>query len=284
MKVSSMSNIEDLLNHLNVEKLDTNLFRGTTYPLPLVRVFGGQVLAQCLNAATRTVEPDSIAHSLHGYFLRPGIFEKPIIFEVDPIRDGKSFNTRRVVAKQNGKAIFNCAISFQQADDLLNFQDEAPTDLPDPESLIDFQDYSQEQEKSLPADVRPTLLFPKDLIEIKAVNPETEDGFWFRFNIDKDAPAIVHQTLFAFISDWGPLGKVMKNHGLAGDPKIQCVSLDHAIWIHSTMNMSDWFYFQVKSPRAAGARVLTQGTYFDANGNLFASTTQEGLIRKAPLA
>lgn len=283
-----MYKLNQLLDTLEVEQLDKYLFRGNSLPLALPRVYGGQVLAQSINAAARTIESDRQPHSMHAYFLRPGDAKHPIIFDVDPIRDGGSFNTRRVVAKQNGAAIFNCSISFQKAEDGLEHQMDLPTGTPMPEDLESDQlrnerIYAQTSDKSAP------FIFPMSMVDIRSTQPqhpidpapaEPEHGFWFRFNGRLSDDVNVHRTLLTYMSDYKLMTTGLRPHRVAGlMEKIQGASLDHSMWFHQPVRVDEWTYYHLDSPKSGGSRAFNRGSFYSHDGRLLASTAQEGLIR-----
>ena len=285
---------DQLRNVLHVEQLDKYLFRGDSLSLGLQRVFGGQVLAQSLNAAVRSVEGDKVPHSLHGYFLRPGDFNRPIIFEVDPIRNGRSFSTRRVVARQNGEAIFNSSVSFHRVEDGPSHAHELPEGIPDPETLMPdseqisvmAKDLTNDEERRLRSSY---LIFPKDVIDLRSpflgdlINPQSykpENGFWFKFTDAIADDPIMHLTSLAYISDKALMSTGIRPHGesfFAGN--MMGASLDHAMWFHSDVRVNDWIYYHLDSPRSGRARTFNRGTFYTRKGELIASTTQEGLFR-----
>lgn len=283
-----MFDIKDLLENLHVEKLDRLLFRGASLPLPLPKVFGGQVLAQSLNAAERTVDPERQAHSMHGFFLRPGNASEPIIYDVDPIRDGRSFTTRRVVAKQNGDAIFNCAVSFQVMEEGLEHQISMPPDIPQPETLSKNVERIEQVMEHNPGERYP-LELPLAAVDIRSVNqdnhlsPESTDpiqGFWFKYEGKLDDKPATHRTLLSYISDKELMLTGLRPHGLNMlTPGIQLASLDHAIWFHTKFRVDDWLYYHIDSPRSAHSRDFGRGSFYTREGVLVASSAQEGLIR-----
>ena len=286
--------ITDLMKCLHVEQLDTCLFRGDSLTFGLPRVFGGQVAAQALNAAYRTVDPDRKPHSLHSYFLRPGDNQRPIIFDVDPIRDGRSFSTRRVVAKQDGKAIFNCAISFQITEDGLSHQMDLPINVPMPEDLEPDVEWAKSLGQSGSGLTEEKyrammLLFNTDVVDMRSTHrmtsieptiDEPHHGFWFKFNGDIGDDSVAHRTLLTFISD-----KALMSTGLRPHPvsfishKIIGASLDHSMWFHEDIRVDQWIYYYMDSPRSARARDYNRGSFYTREGKLIASTAQEGLIR-----
>ncbi len=283
-----MLNLQELLASLQVEQLDTLLFRGYSLPLPLPRVFGGQVLAQSINCALRTVDNNRRLHSFHSYFLRPGDPDRPIIFDVDPIRDGGSFTTRRVVAKQNGKPIFNCSLSFQTIEEGLDHQMDMPAGVPDPETLENENDYITRMRARAETNLRPFVL-PRSVVDIRRINPTDpsntqkqvpEQGYWFKFNSNlSDKPAI-HQTLLTYISDYAFMSTALRAHNVnVFDKNLQAASLDHSMWFHAGMRVDDWIYYHMDSPRAAHGRGFNRGSFYTQQGQLVVSCAQEGLIR-----
>ena len=289
-----MFTLPEFLSKMHVEEIDSLLYRGEALQMGLPRVFGGQVLGQALNAAVRTVDPERRPHSLHAYFLRPGDLTRPIIYEVDPIRDGRSFSTRRVVAKQNGKAIFNASMSFQIAEDGLDHQIDMPDGIVGPENILpDIEHVKQLAEKDPSISVetlnRRSLLFNTSVVESrtpdlhKVVKPgeyDPEFGFWFKFHDDIGEDPITHRTLLAFISDKALMSVGMMPHIWNRDThRMIGASLDHAMWFHSEIRVNQWIYYHIDSPRSARARDFGRGSFYTQSGELIASTAQEGLIR-----
>ncbi len=281
--------LSDLVTLLALEKIEENLFRGQSQDLGWGTVFGGQVLGQSLSAAVQTVPSAHEVHSLHAYFLRPGDVRKPIIYDVDRIRDGGSFTTRRVVAIQSGEAIFNMAASFQKHEEGYEHQDAMP-EAPPPESvptdteryknLTDgvpnalIERFSAEQ----PFDVRsvdapdhpfhPTRIPPQRRVWLKTTGSLPDD------------PGL-HRYLLAYVSDHSFLGTALFPHGvtfLGG--VVQVASLDHVMWFHAPFRIDEWLLHVIDSPVARGSRGLVRGRVFTRDGRLVASTAQEGLIRK----
>ena len=285
---------DEFLSKMHVEELDELLFRGEPLDMGLPRVFGGQVLGQALNAAVRTVESERRPHSLHGYFLRPGDVSRPIIYEVDPIRDGRSFATRRVVAKQRGRAIFNASISFHKIEAGLDHQIDLPEGIPAPNDLLPDIEHFTELSKIKP-DLTidklhaSSLVFDDSIIEVRTPNLlktlvpgeyEPQYGFWFKFNDAIGNNPITHRTLLAFISDKALMSVGLMPHNVNFDThRIIGASLDHAMWFHSEIRVNQWIYYHIDSPRAARARDFGRGSFYTQSGELIASTAQEGLIR-----
>jgi len=273
---------------LTAEEIDSNLFSGAPIKFPLQRIFGGQVLAQALYAAGRTVEDDRVPHSLHAYFLRPGDMGRNVIYDVDPIRDGRSFCTRRVVARQHGRAIFNSSVSFQKREDGLDHQIEMPDGIPQPQDIISYGDYLDSIKKDYPQ--MPTAFkFPDDIIDIRVPAPihpyeptkmDPIGGFWFKFTSDIGDDPLMHRSALAFISDKMLMSTALRPHGIpVYDKKLIGASLDHAMWFHCEIRVDQWIYYYLDSPRAARARGLNRGLFYTQDGLLMASTIQEGLIR-----
>ncbi len=285
---------DEFLSKMHVEELDDLLFRGEPLDLGLPRVFGGQVLGQALNAAVRTVDSERRPHSLHGYFLRPGDISRPIIYEVDPIRDGRSFATRRVVAKQKGQAIFNASISFHKFEDGLDHQMDLPAGIPAPQDVLPDPEHLEELAKTRPELTidklrSSSLVFDKSIIDIrtpKLLNIlvpgeyEPEFGFWFKFHEEIGDDPIIHRTLLAFISDKALMSVGMMPHNVDRKThRMIAASLDHAMWFHSEIRVNQWIYYHIDSPRSARARDFGRGSFYTETGELIASTAQEGLIR-----
>lgn len=279
--------LTDLLEHLRLERLEDNLFRGDSRDVGSNRVFGGQVLGQALNAAAYTVE-SRVVHSLHAYFLRAGDIHAPIIYDVDRARDGRSFTNRRVVAIQHGRPIFNLAASFQIEETGLEHQHPMP-DLPGPESLKDLTAYSREFEGEIPDNLR-RLFAHQRPFEFRPVQKpiffETEkrpprQQVWFRAVEKLPEDDQLHRCLLAYVSDYHLLITALLPHGIpfpAGS--IQTASLDHAMWFHRSMRVDEWLLYDIYSPSASGARGFARGYVFTRDGQLVASDAQEGLIRQ----
>jgi acyl-CoA thioesterase-2 len=282
--------IQDLLAILDLEPLEVNLFRGRSPQSGWQRVFGGQVIGQALVAACRTVEDVTHRppHSLHAYFLLPGDPKVPIIYEVDRIRDGKSFTTRRVIAIQHGHPIFTMAVSFHRAEEGMQHQAKMP-DVPRPEDLPTESEIKQRILPMMPDPVR--RYFERERpIELRPVEyarylgTKYEDG---RFNVWiratgrlPDEPAI-HQCVLAYASDMTLLDSALIPHGRTVFEKdIMGASLDHALWLHRPFRADDWLLYAQDSPNMYGARGFSRGLIFARDGTLVASVAQEGLVRE----
>ncbi|UUX97572.1 acyl-CoA thioesterase II [Aquabacterium sp. J223] len=280
---------QDLIALLRVEPLEHNLFRGQSADIGSPQVFGGQVLGQALMAAGRTVPGDRSVHSLHAYFLLPGDKRAPIVYEVERIRDGGSFTTRRVVAIQHGQRIFNFAASFHTPEPGVEHADAMP-EVPPPESLRSEDDLRREFAPRAPAALR--RFFEPTALEIRPVQtfhplqptpmpPRFES--WMRCREPLPDEPLLHQALLAYASDWGLLRTAMLPHGLSFmDKGLRVASLDHAMWFHGDFRLDDWLLYATESPRAGGARGFCRGQAFTRDGRLVASMAQEGLVRRVP--
>ncbi len=282
----SINTTEELLQLMDLEVLEDNLFRGESRDIGTSRVFGGQVLAQAVIAASRTVDEGSI-HSLHAYFLRAGDAGSPIIYDVDRNRDGRSFKARRVVAIQHGRPIFTMAASFQLDQDGLDHQFEMP-DVAMPEDLPSEFDLSQARLEKIPNFLRRWFMRtgPFDFRPVQAINllnPRPRSPFsdiWFRLSGSVDAPELMHRALMAYASDFHLIGTATLPHGIsyvAGE--VMMASLDHAMWFHRPARVDEWLLYSCDSPSSSGGRGLARGLIFDRQGALVASTAQEGVIR-----
>jgi acyl-CoA thioesterase II len=283
------SAVQDLLAILDLERLEENLFRGRSPQTDWQRVFGGQVIGQALVAACRTVDTAARPpHSLHAYFLLGGDPKVPIIYEVDRIRDGKSFTTRRVVAIQHGEAIFTLAASFHRDEPSLTHQAKMP-DVPPPDKLPSDDEIKNRVLPLMPEAVRryyererPIELRPVEFD--RYLGRKIEDGrfhVWMRATgALPDEPAI-HQCVLAYASDMGLLDSALIPHGRTVFEKtIMAASLDHALWFHRPFRADDWLLYAQDSPNLGGARGFSRGLIFAHDGTLVASVTQEGLLRE----
>ncbi len=279
--------LEELLTLLKLEKIEENIFRGQSQDLGFGGLFGGQVLGQALSAAYQTVPSNRKAHSLHAYFLRMGNAAKPIVYDVDCIRDGQSFTTRRVVAIQKGRAIFNMSASFQLDESGFEHQNDAP-EVPGPNGIPSEMELAEMVADKIPDAIREKILCAKP-IEIRPINPlnpfapekrEPLRYTWFK-TIDQlpDDPAI-HQYLLAYASDFGLVVTSLYPHGHSfWEPGMKIASLDHAMWFHRDFRIDDWMLYAMKSPNACKARGFNNGKIYTRQGKLVASVCQEGLIR-----
>jgi len=282
------SALDDLLRLLELEPLEVNLFRGVSPDEDRQRVFGGQVAAQALVAAGRTVADDRPVHSLHAYFLRPGDPNAAIVYEVDRIRDGRSFTTRRVVGIQHGRAIFNLAASFQVVEQGPEHRDEMPV-VADPETLPTFvervephldrfgPDFAEWLVRERPIDSRPVELPP--WLD-PTPRPPSQD-VWIRTNGTLSDDPLLHACVVAYASDLTLLDTAVLPHAFDHrEHEYQMASLDHAMWFHRPFRVDEWVLYHQHSPSAAGARGFAQGTIFRRDGVLAVTVVQEGLIRQ----
>ncbi len=281
--------LDELVSLLRLERIEENLFRGQSQDLGWGTVFGGQVLGQALSAAVQTVPSERHVHSLHAYFLRPGDVARPILYDVDRIRDGGSFTTRRVVAIQGGKAIFNMAASFQVEESGFEHQDAMPA-APSPDSVPTEQEHVRSRMGHLPKPVFERATAER-AFEMRVVNPPS-DWFhpepappqrmvWLR-TVDRlaDDPAL-HRYLLAYAPDYSFLGTSLLPHGVGWlTPGMQVASIDHVMWFHRPFRFDDWLLHVMESPTARGGRGLVRGRVFTRDGRLVATTAQEGLIRR----
>lgn len=277
-----------LVDLLALERLDRDLFRGRSQDLGWGAIFGGQVLGQALSAAAQTVSADRPVHSLHGYFMRAGDVKRPIIYQVDRLRDGATFTTRRVAALQEGEAIFSLEASFQVAEDGFDHQDPVPEVRP-PDELRSERDMALAIADQLPPLLRAMAVAERP-IEIRPVEvrdplrprpSEPRRRMWYRaVDALPDEPAL-HRYLLAYASDFSFLGTAMDPHGVSWlAPDMQVASLDHVMWFHRPFRFDDWLLYTIDSPSASGGRGLVRGQFFDRAGRLVASAAQEGLIRR----
>jgi len=278
--------LQDLLRLLELERLEINLFRGESRDIGAPQVFGGQVLGQALVAASATVE-DRMVHSLHAYFLRPGDFTKPIVYEVDRSRDGQSFSSRRVIAIQNGQQIFNMAASFHIGEGGFEHQLPMPA-APDPESLPDLMEQIKSVVDLVPERVsrfvryeRPFEFRPVIMADLRNPRPmEPRKVIWFRARDRVPDDQALHRCLLAYVSDFYLLDTAMMPHAISPiRDTLRLASVDHAMWFHADVRVDDWLLYVIDSPSASGARGFTRGSVFAHSGKLVASTAQEGLIR-----
>ena len=271
--------LEDLVELLDLELIDDDLFRGRQPETSMQRVFGGQVLGQALAAATRTVDPERHVHSLHGYFLRPGDTAVPIVYRPEQTRDGRTFSSRRVVASQHGKPIFYMSASYQRPEPGLDHQDEMPggvlsaEDAPTLATVLEARSgrKADDWNKEWAAlDVR--------------IASATGKQFWIRAAGKLPDEPSLHACVLAYASDLTLLGASLLQHGLIiGDRRIQTASIDHAMWFHRPVRADEWLLYDQASPSASGARGFATGRLFSADGALIASVAQEGLIRPVGL-
>lgn len=282
-----MTDIKQLVDLLDLEKIEENIFRGQSTSIGSQRVFGGQVLAQALNAAIRTAPEDRFVHSLHAYFILPGDINQPIIFEVDRIRDGGSFTTRRVKVIQKGQAIFLMAASFQLVQEGFDHHINMPN-VKGPEHLVSWDDIAEKYSENLPDNIRKFLNIerPIEFKPVELINPALPGKsqpfrhVWMRTKGVIPDDRGLHQTALAYASDYNLLTTALLPHGNeAALANVQLASLDHAMWFHRDFRWNDWVLYAIDSPSSSNARGFTRGNVFTQDGKLIASVVQEGLMR-----
>lgn len=283
-----MKSISELSTLIKLEKLSESVYLGQNYQAPWKRVFGGQVLAQSLSAATQTVDPERIAHSIHAYFLLAGDISIPIVYEVEKIRDGGSFSTRRVVAKQNGIAIFFTSVSFQKEQEGFEHQIDMPK-VPGPDGLPSDEDLLKKYKLFIPDQVfelvktRPfefRMVEKLNLLDFSTKLPFRH--FWFKAHDKVEGDYTIHQQLLSYVSDYNLLSTATLPHSKGPLPKdIFMASLDHAMWFHQEFKIDEWLLYAIDSPSATNSRGFCRGNIFTQSGKLIASVVQEGLIRPA---
>jgi acyl-CoA thioesterase II len=275
--------LDRLVALLDLERLETNLFRGISPPHSPPRVFGGQVAGQALVAAGRTVPDDCHVHSLHAYFIRPGDPSIPIVYETERVRDGRSFTTRRVLGIQHGEAIFSLSASFQVRQEGLEHTEPMPADLPEPESLPDLgervlagADAGPLTSADRPLDIR----FVDEPMYSSARRAASAEPMrvWMRADGELPDDPLLHVCLLTYASDMTLLGSVLARQDMSSRA-VQMASLDHAMWFHRPFRVDEWFLYTCYSPTATGARGLASGRFFSRDGTFVASAVQEGLVR-----
>ncbi len=283
-----MTALDELVDLLDLEAIEVNIFRGTSPDENRQRVFGGQVAGQALVAATRTVDAGRFVHSLHAYFLRPGDPTVPILYEVDRIRDGKSFTTRRVVAIQHGKAIFNLQASFHVHEPGPDYQHAMPLDVPPPESLPDFKErmapfkdrMGDWYDRPRPIDLRHVDGDPFT----RQGNPADSQRVWLRADGRLPDDPILHACIVTYASDMTLLDTTVLPFGLSWEtPGMQMASLDHAMWFHRPFRADEWLLYDQRPLSTGSGRGLAGGSIYTADGSLAVSVVQEGLVRIASM-
>ncbi|WP_274475094.1 acyl-CoA thioesterase [Mangrovimonas aestuarii] len=284
-----MTSVNELLEHLDLQSIEKNLFKGANQPVGSPNVFGGQVLAQALNAAYKTIDNGRTLHSTHAYFLEAGHLNEPINYQVDDVRDGGSFSTRRVLASQNGKSIFILAASFHKDEPGYNHQIQMDASVKKPEELLSWTDLLNQYGKMLP-DVTKSFLEINRPIEFKPttiVNPlEKKDlppftNVWFKLKGDVSELTLpLKQQILTYISDYNILTTALQPHASkAHYGNTQMASLDHSMWYFRDFDFDDWLLFSIETPNASNARGFAKGNIFTRDGVLVASVAQEGLMR-----
>jgi acyl-CoA thioesterase-2 len=280
------SAVSDLLSILDLEQLEVNLFRGRSPQVGWQRVFGGQVIGQALVAAVRTVEGRP-PHSMHAYFLLPGDPKVPIIYDVDRMRDGKSFTTRRVTARQHGHPIFSMLVSFHAHEEGLDHQARMP-EVPPPESLPSDAEMREKLLPTMPESVRkyyererPIELRPVEFDRYRGKKyPDGRFHIWIRATSKLPDDPAIHQCALAYSSDYALLDTALAPHGRTlFEKEFMGASLDHALWLHRPFRADDWLLYAQDSPNLHGSRGFARGLIFKRDGTLVASVAQEGLVR-----
>lgn len=282
--------LNELVELLALERVEEDLFRGQSQDLGWGTVFGGQVLGQAISAAQQTVPVARPVHSMHAYFLRPGDVEAAIDYQVDRIRDGRSFTTRRVVASQHGRPIFNLSASFQIEEEGMSHQHDKP-EVRGPEGVLSERELALMFKDAIPARLRARAVLERP-IEIRIVDPvnpwqpevrEPVKHVWMRTaDAIADDPSL-HRLLLAYASDFQFLPTALHPHGASwATPGLKLASLDHSMYFHRPFRFDDWLLYAIDSPSSSGARGLVRGQFFDAAGHLVASCVQEGLMRQRP--
>ncbi len=278
------SAVDQLIGLLDLENIELNVFRGVSPDIDVQRVFGGQVAGQALVAASRTVEPDRTIHSLHAYFLRPGDPKVPILYEVDRMRDGRSFTTRRVVAIQHGRPIFNLSASFHVHEGGYTHQFEMPEGVTPPDEIDDFQtrwapfahELGDWYLRPRPIDVRYVDWTPGDRRE--PLPPRHR--VWAKANGVLPDDPVLHACVVTYLSDMTLLDTALLPHpGAFMNEEVQMASLDHAMWFHRPFRADEWLLYDQDTPSASGGRGIARGLFFTPSGDLAISVVQEGLIR-----
>ncbi len=280
-----MNTVDELLQLLDLEEIDLNLYRGQNYQAPWGRIFGGQVLGQALHAAYETVPDNRIAHSLHGYFILAGDVSKPVLYDMETLRDGGSFTTRRVTAKQHGKAIFNLAASFKTPREGLDHQIEMP-DVPAPEELKSDVELSQMYKESNPmlyaafSNERPIEFRPVEQMDyLSETKREPFRHVWLKAKGRLPDDLRSHHEVLAYASDYNLLGTSLLPHRhIAQFGTYFLASLDHAMWFHRPFRVDEWLLYVLESPSASNSLGFNRGSIFSREGILVASVTQEGLM------
>lgn len=279
--------LSDLLALMKLEQIEQGIFRGQSQDLGFKALFGGQVLGQALAAAQNTVTADRIVHSLHSYFLLPGDASKPVVYDVENLRDGRSFSARRVQAIQNGKTIFFMTASFQGEESGLEHQDVMPS-VAGPDDIPSYSDFIHQHQHLLGGDIRDKFLAEKPIdsrpieqynwVKPNALPPKSH--MWIKTNGDLPDDLRIHRSMLAYTSDFQFLPTALFPHGKTHwNPNMTIATIDHAMWFHRPFRFDDWLLYAVDSPSASSARGLVRGQIFNRSGELVASTIQEGVIR-----
>lgn len=282
-----MSDIK-LVELLTLEKLDRGLYKGQSWDLGFRALFGGQVLGQALAAARQTVEPGRVAHSFHSYFLLPGDANLPVVFDVENVRDGRSFSTRRIKAIQNDKSIFYMTASFQLPEEGLAHQYSEMPDVLPPESLTSDLTFYEKYIDQIPESIRKAMGYhrPIDSRTVQFINPLKPEVHaplryvWMKAEELLSGDTCLNQEMLAYASDYHFLATSLQPHGISiRDPRLRIATIDHSMWFHHSFDFDDWLLYCTESPFTGNGRGVVRGQFFDRSGKLVASTMQEGLMR-----
>ncbi|WP_448547138.1 acyl-CoA thioesterase II [Thalassotalea fusca] len=280
--------LDQLLALLKLETIEQGIYRGQSQDLGFRALFGGQVMGQALSAAQETIAAERYVHSLHSYFLRPGDASKPVVYEVENIRDGKSFGTRRVKAIQNGNVIFYLTASFQEIEQGFDHQDPMPN-VAGPDELPSISDFIFDHQEYIPENVRGKFLSEKPIelrpVEqynwVKPVKTHPKCHMWIKANGNMPDDLRIHTYMLAYTSDFHFLPTALFAHGKSHwQPNFQIATIDHAMWFHRPFRMDEWLLYVMESPTAISGRGLVRGQIFSQSGDLVATTMQEGVIRQ----
>lgn len=284
-----MNSVQDLVSHLTLKRITDTEFQGQSISVGSPNVFGGQVVAQALNAAGRTITNGRILHSMHSYFLEAGNLELPITFNVRILRDGGSFSVRSVTAQQNETVIFILSASFHQKEDGYNHQIDMPKDIKQPEDLMSWTDMLNEFGEAIPEKTKVYLEMerPVEFKPVEVVNPFNKEDLppftnvWFKLKDDtSNLDLAMKQQILAYISDYNILAAAMNRHASKAHwGNTQTASLDHSMWFFRDFNFDDWLLYSIESPNTSNARGFAKGNIFSRDGKLIASVAQEGLMR-----
>ena len=278
--------LDELLTLLQLEQIERELFRGQSENLGLPQVYGGQVIGQSLSAAQQTVDPERHLHSFHSYFLLPGNPEKPIIYDVETLRDGRSFSTRRVKAIQNGRPIFYLTASYQADEQGFEHQATMPN-VVGPEGLASESDLVESVAQYLPPKIvemfgnkRPIEVRPVTVINpLKPTIAEPKQYLWIKTNGEMPDELSIHQYMLAYASDWGFLTTSLHPHGVTlFSPNMQVATIDHSMWFHRPFKVDEWLLYVIESPSASGSRGIVRGEIYNQQGQLVASADRKSVV------
>ena len=278
-----------LENLLDLERIEDGFYLGQSWDLGYRALYGGQVLGQSIAAAYQTVEPSHVIHSLHSYFLLPGDAQKPVLYDIENVRDGRSFSSRRVKAIQNGRTIFDMTASFQKPEEGLSHQFANMPQVPEPQEVQQDIRFYEDNFENLSQRMKESLSYhrPVDIRTVDSANSYTAETrepkrcIWLRSRDALNCPLSTHQASLAYASDYHFLSTSLQPHGLAvHDKSLRLATIDHAMWFHKPFKFDDWLLYEMESPFSGNARGLVQGKVFDRSGSLVASTLQEGLMRQ----